>query len=118
MRDAASDSARIGWMKTAPRNAVHSAMSRASDVDDDRKLCGARAVALALRVAEYRLLEEKHAEPPVLLVDDFTAELDAGRRAFLLDLTSRTPQALVSGTEPPPRADLTLHVDGGEVRRA
>ena len=52
------------------------------------------------------------------LVDDFTAELDAGRRAFLLDLTSRTPQALVSGTEPPPRADLTLHVDGGEVRRA
>ena len=78
----------------------------------------ARTVALALRVAEYRLLEEKHAEPPVLLVDDFTAELDAGRRAFLLDLTSRTPQALVSGTEPPPRADLTLHVDGGEVRRA
>ncbi|HKI57963.1 MAG TPA: DNA replication and repair protein RecF [Trueperaceae bacterium] len=78
----------------------------------------ARTVALALRVAEYRLLEEKHAEPPVLLVDDFTAELDSGRRAFLLDLTSRTPQALVSGTEPPPRADLTLHVEDGVVLRA
>lgn len=78
----------------------------------------ARTVALALRVAEYRLLEEKHAEPPVLLVDDFTAELDAGRRAFLLDLTSKTPQALVSGTEPPARADLTFTVVDGEVRLA
>ncbi len=78
----------------------------------------ARTVALALRVAEYRLLEEKHHEAPVLLVDDFTAELDAGRRAFLLDLTSRTPQALVSGTEPPPRYDLLLRVTDGEVTRA
>jgi len=77
----------------------------------------ARTVALALRVAEYRLLEEKHGEPPVLLVDDFTAELDAGRRGFLLELTSRTPQALVSGTEPPPRADLTLRIEDGEVER-
>lgn len=78
----------------------------------------ARTVALALRVAEYRLLEEKHAEPPVLLVDDFTAELDAGRREFLLDLTSRTPQALVSGTEPPPRYATLLAVDRGGVTRA
>ncbi|MEJ2290435.1 MAG: DNA replication and repair protein RecF [Deinococcales bacterium] len=78
----------------------------------------ARTAALALRVAEYRLLEEKHAEPPVLLVDDFTAELDAGRRAFLLDLTSRTPQALVSGTEPPPFADVQLTIRDGVVALA
>jgi DNA replication and repair protein RecF len=78
----------------------------------------ARTVALALRVAEYRLLEEKHGEPPVLLVDDFTAELDAGRRAFLLGLTARTPQALVSGTEPPPQAGLLLRIVDGEVARA
>ncbi len=77
----------------------------------------ARTAALALRVAEYRLLEEKHDEPPVLLVDDFTAELDAGRRAFLLDLTARTPQALVSGTEPPPACDRLLSIDEGVVER-
>lgn len=78
----------------------------------------ARTVALALRVAEYRLLEERHDEPPVLLVDDFTAELDAGRREFLVALTSRTPQALVSGTEAPPHFDLLLNVHDGEVARA
>lgn len=78
----------------------------------------ARTVALALRVAEYRLLTEKHKEPPVLLVDDFTAELDPGRRGFLLELVEKTPQALVSGTEPPPFADSRWAVAGGVVSRA
>src|SRR5690606_14887794 len=44
----------------------------------------ARTAALALKVAEYRLLAERHGEPPVLLVDDFSAELDSARRAYLL----------------------------------
>ncbi len=73
----------------------------------------ARTVALALRVAEYQLLLEKHAEAPILLLDDFTAELDANRRAYLLDLAARTPQALVSGTETPPKYDALYHVAGG-----
>lgn len=75
----------------------------------------ARTAALALRVAEYRLLSEKHHEAPVLLIDDFTAELDARRRDFLLNLAAATPQALVSGTEPPPRYDLLLRVESGAV---
>lgn len=78
----------------------------------------ARTTALALRVAEYRLLSHKHGEPPVLLIDDFTAELDEGRRAFLLGLTAATPQALVSGTEAPPRHDALWRIEDGEVRRA
>lgn len=77
----------------------------------------ARTTALALRVAEYRLLEEKHAEAPVLLLDDFTAELDAQRRGYLLELARGCPQALVSGTEPPPRADGCLRIHEGAVRR-
>jgi len=76
----------------------------------------ARTAALALRVAEYRLLEEKHREPPVLLLDDFTAELDAGRREFLLRLAAETPQALVSGTEAPPHARTHFLILGGQVR--
>ena len=76
----------------------------------------ARTAALALKVAEYRLLAERHGEPPVLLVDDFSAELDSARRAYLLDLVANTPQALVSGTEPPRRHDALFAVAGGEVR--
>ena len=75
----------------------------------------ARTAAMALRVSEYRLLEEKHAEAPVLLLDDFTAELDADRRGYLLGLTDRGPQALVSGTEPPPHAARMLRIHAGEV---
>lgn len=78
----------------------------------------ARTAALALRVAEYRLLSEKHHEPPVLLIDDFTAELDATRRAYLLELASATPQALVSGTEPPPLAEARIEMVGGHARPA
>lgn len=73
----------------------------------------ARTAALALRVAEYRLLSEKHREPPVLLIDDFTAELDESRRDYLLRLAASTPQALVTGTEPPPRYDRLLTVQAG-----
>ncbi|HLU82858.1 MAG TPA: DNA replication and repair protein RecF [Trueperaceae bacterium] len=76
----------------------------------------ARTAALALKVAEYRLLDERHGEPPVLLVDDFSAELDSARRAYLLDLVAHTPQALVSGTEAPRRYDALFDIADGEVR--
>lgn len=75
----------------------------------------ARTASLALRVAEYTLLQEKHREAPVLLLDDFTAELDANRRAYLLALAASTPQAIVSGTEPPPQFDRRMRIVGGEV---
>ncbi len=76
----------------------------------------ARTAALALRVAEHRLLRDVHDEPPILLLDDFSAELDADRRAYLLDLAESVPQALVTGTEPPPRASRRLRIAGGELR--
>ncbi len=75
----------------------------------------ARTAALALRVAEYRILGEKHSEPPVLLIDDFTAELDSARREYLLALAGATPQAFVSGTEPPPRFDFQLEMVAGRA---
>lgn len=73
----------------------------------------ARTTALALRVAEYRLVSEKHGEAPILLIDDFTAELDGVRREYLLALAAATPQAFVSGTEPPPRYDYLLEMESG-----
>ncbi|UCH27113.1 MAG: DNA replication and repair protein RecF [Trueperaceae bacterium] len=75
----------------------------------------ARTSALALRVAEYQLLLEKHDEAPVLLLDDFSAELDSTRRTYLLELASNTPQAVVSGTEATPQHDTLLHIAGGEI---
>jgi DNA replication and repair protein RecF len=77
----------------------------------------ARTVALALRVAEFRLLEQRHDEAPVLLLDDFSAELDPSRRAYLLELVSGASQALVTGTEPPPEYDALLCIDGGVIER-
>ena len=59
----------------------------------------ARTIALALRKAELDLLAERVGEPPVLLIDDWTAELDPRRRAFLLELAAGVPQALITGTE-------------------
>ena len=75
----------------------------------------ARTAALALRVAEFALLEERHGTPPVLLVDDVSAELDGDRRAYLMALARRTPQALVTGTDAPPGADRVWHVAGGRL---
>lgn len=76
----------------------------------------ARTAALALRVSEYRLLSERHGEPPVLLIDDFSAELDASRRGYLLELTAAIPQTLVTGTEAPPRYDHLVEIVDGACR--
>jgi DNA replication and repair protein RecF len=75
----------------------------------------ARTAALALRVAEFALLEERHGTPPLLLVDDVSAELDGDRRGFLMALARRTPQAVVTGTDAPPGADRVWHVADGRL---
>jgi DNA replication and repair protein RecF len=76
----------------------------------------ARTAALALRVAEYQLLEEKLREAPVLLLDDFSAELDENRRSYLLALVASTPQAIVSGTGAPPQFAKAFDIREGRVR--
>lgn len=51
----------------------------------------------------------------MLLIDDVSAELDVDRRAYLMALARRTPQALVTGTEPPPDADRVWRIAGGRL---
>lgn len=75
----------------------------------------ARTIALALRHAEYILLQERMAEPPVLLIDDFSAELDPLRREHLLDLARQAPQAFVTGTEALGEAQLAFQIQAGEL---
>ena len=75
----------------------------------------ARTIALALRKAEYDLLSEKFREPPVLLIDDFTAELDSSRREFLLEMAAAAPQAIVTGTEAPSSASRLYSISHGAL---
>ncbi len=70
-------------------------------------------MALALRRAELELLAERFGEQPILLIDDFSAELDPGRRAFLLELAAGVPQAIVTGTERPPGASAQFWAQAG-----
>ncbi|MEZ4632064.1 MAG: DNA replication and repair protein RecF [Deinococcales bacterium] len=76
----------------------------------------ARSSALALRIAEYHFLKEKHQEEPLLLIDDFSAELDPKRRSYLLSLAAQTPQSLISGTEAPPSYNKLFHIQEGIIK--
>ena len=73
----------------------------------------ARTIALSLRKAELDLLRERFDDMPLLLIDDFSAELDPSRRAFLLTLAASVPQAIVTGTEEAPGAALSLRAEAG-----
>jgi DNA replication and repair protein RecF len=57
------------------------------------------SLALALRLAAFRLLRDD-GEDPVLLLDDVFAELDTGRRDRLAALVSDAEQVLVTAAVP------------------
>jgi DNA replication and repair protein RecF len=71
-----------------------------------------RSVALALKLAAARLLEEASGLPPILILDDVFAELDPGRRERFGALITGRGQAFIAT---PRREDLPFAVDN-EVR--
>ena len=59
-----------------------------------------RSVALALKLAEVELMRKRAGDAPVLLLDDVLSELDAQRRAHLLEVIRRpNQQTLLSATD-------------------
>jgi len=59
-----------------------------------------RSVALALKLAEARLMQQRSGDTPVLLLDDLLSELDAQRRAHLLQTVGGPgQQTLVTATD-------------------
>jgi len=80
----------------------------------------ARTIALVLRLAEHRLLDLHHEEPPVLLLDDVIAELDGARQQALLAYVRGLEQAVVTATHPPSGVDRVVRIEAGawEVARA
>lgn len=61
-----------------------------------------KSFVLALKMAEMENLQTIFSEPPLLLLDDMSSELDAHRNGNLMDfLTTRDIQVFITTTEPP-----------------
>jgi DNA replication and repair protein RecF len=58
-----------------------------------------RTVALALRLAERRLIEEAVGEPPVVLLDDVLSDLDEARRSQIFTLALGGGQTFLTTTD-------------------
>jgi DNA replication and repair protein RecF len=68
----------------------------------------ARGVALALRLAEARVIARVRGEEPVLLLDDLLSELDPARRRQVLAAAARADQAILTTADPAQFADAQL----------
>ena len=61
-----------------------------------------RSALLALKLTEIELFQSASHQEPVLLLDDFSSELDRNRRESLLQFLKETPlQVFVTATEMP-----------------
>ncbi len=59
-----------------------------------------RTAVLALKLAELSWMRDRIGEWPILLLDEVIAELDAERRAYLLDNINGATQAILTTTDP------------------
>ncbi len=60
-----------------------------------------RCFILAFKAAQIEHLEQQTGEPPVLLLDDITSELDSQRKSYLFDfLRERRGQVFITTTDP------------------
>jgi DNA replication and repair protein RecF len=69
------------------------------DLSDYGSRGQARTAVLALKLAELGWMRDTIGEWPVLLLDEFIAELDTSRRRYLLDRIDGASQALLTTTE-------------------
>ncbi len=60
----------------------------------------ARTLALSLRLAEAEALSAARGTGPLLLLDDALSEMDASRRARVLEKASLYPQVMITTTDP------------------
>lgn len=80
-----------------------------------------RSAALALRLAEARVLAEVGGEGSMVLLDDCFSELDPGRRRRLVEILGEWPQVFVTTTSLPedaPSCATVLTVHAGSIGRA
>ncbi|MEZ4363652.1 MAG: DNA replication/repair protein RecF [Kofleriaceae bacterium] len=83
-----------------------------------------RAIVLAWKTAELELLSAKHQDPPILLLDDVSSELDAQRNRYLFEhLAPRAGQCFITTTHPghvliTPGERRDYRVVGGAISQA
>lgn len=81
----------------------------------------ARTAVMALKLAELAWMQTHIGESPILLLDEVVAELDAKRRAYLLDRISNGAQTLMTTTELEIFTDrflaqaTRLHIQDGQI---
>lgn len=81
----------------------------------------ARTLALTLRLAEATYLSQVRQEEPIVLLDDVLSEMDAGRRARVLEKAANYGQTLITTTDLEPVRRFFgdnatyMQVQGGEV---
>ena len=82
-----------------------------------------RTAALATKMAEVAIMTNATGAAPLLLLDDVMSELDANRRAMLLEALESVPQAIVTTTDwhhfslELQTNACRLHVDGGRLNK-
>lgn len=77
-----------------------------------------RTALLSLKLSEIELFQKKTGHRPVLLLDDFSSELDRERRLFLLNFLNQTElQVFVTTTEDAGYPGQVFHVAAGQVLR-
>lgn len=75
-----------------------------------------RSALITLKLCEIDLFRKKTGHLPILLLDDFSSELDRSRREFLLRYLSETDlQVFVTSTEEPPFEGKVFRVKNGMV---
>lgn len=78
-----------------------------------------RTLVLALKLAEYALLQRRLGEQPLLLLDDVLSELDPGRAAALARFVRDAGQVLISSADPaaarPFAGAAVFRVEGGRL---
>ncbi len=91
-----------GRTLTGPHRADLTAVFTAKGVAADQCSTGEqKALLISLILANARALAADLGRPPILLLDEVAAHLDAGRRAALFDeLCATGAQAIMTGTEP------------------
>ncbi len=80
-----------------------------------------RTAALASKLAEVTIMRQVSGFSPLLLLDDVMSELDASRRAMLVDMLRTASQAIITTTDwshfdtPLLHTALRLHVHQGQI---
>ena len=83
-----------------------------------------RTVVLAMKLAEARYLRDQRGQEPILLLDDVLSELDAARRAHVLDRARQYQQCFITTADVGSIGGESLSlmsryvVSGGRVERA